>query len=396
MKTRILSLAIALFGLFPSAADAQAPGAPPLITEAFADAETATLTFNGVGFREGFPVVYLGNNELPVRWAADGTAATWLPELRPGTYRLIARWPDGAQADFYLTLGAAGPAGPAGAPGPQGDRGLPGFSASAGASVDTSTGEGRIAANPAGFGNLIYRGTNTGLQTPTITSDRSTGFGFYVLNAITTGGHNTAFGYHALTGVTTGNANTAVGTAAMKYSGANSSRNTAVGYGALRNTLGSRNIAIGFRAGSAYARSTSRAGTGSDNIFIGNQVNPQVNTTGNNNIHIAHGNRSNPTGSDNIYIGHTGESGDAGVVRIGGNAHTKTYLSGEVILHGSITGNAGNPLNITGPVNAPALNTRIDALSTNIRADIDVRLKALDDRLKALEPATTNTNTPAP
>lgn len=395
MKTRILSLAIALFGLFPSAADAQAPGAPPLITEAFADAETATLTFNGVGFREGFPVVYLGNNELPVRWAADGTAATWLPELRPGTYRLIARWPDGAQADFYLMLGAAGPAGPAGAPGPKGDRGLPGFSASAGASVDTSTGEGRIAAAPPGFGNLIYRGTANGVVTPTITGPRSTAFGFSVLSRITTGSNNTAFGSMALNGVTTGSANTAVGTVAMQYSGANSSRNTAVGYGALRNILGSRNIAVGYMAGAAYARSTSRAGTGSDNIFIGNQTN-HPNTTGNNNIHIAHGSRSNPTGSDNIYIGHTGEPGDTGVVRLGGNAHTKTYLSGEVILHGSLTGNAGNPLNITGPVNAPALNTRIDALSTNIRADIDVRLKALDDRLTALEPATTNTNTPAP
>ena len=385
MKTRIPRLAIALFGLFPSAADAQVSGAPPLITEAFADAETATLTFNGVGFREGFPVVYLGNNELPVRWAADGTAATWLPELRPGTYRLIARWPDGAQADFYLTLGAAGPAGPAGAPGPKGDRGLPGF----GAHVGTSTGEGRIAAAPPGFGNLIYRGTANGVVTPTITGPRSTAFGFAVLGGITTGTNNTAFGSMALNTLTTGSLNTAVGAVAMQNPGANSSRNTAVGYGALRNILGNGNIAVGFNAGSAYARSASRAGTGSDNIFIGNQVSAQVNTTGNNNIHIAHGNRSNPTGSDNIYIGHTGASGDTGVVRLGGNAHTKTYLAGEVIVRGSLTGNAGNPLNITGPVNAPALNTRIDDLSTNI----DERLNAIDERLNALEP---NTSTPAP
>ena len=68
-----------------SEAGAQAP--LPVITAAFADAENATLTLDGVGFRSGFPAVFLGNHELPVRWATESTAAAWLPELRPGTYR---------------------------------------------------------------------------------------------------------------------------------------------------------------------------------------------------------------------------------------------------------------------------------------------------------------------
>ena len=384
-----------MVALTPFAASAQAPP-PPLITEAFADAETATLTFNGVGFREGFPVVFLGNQELPVRWAAERTAATWLPELRPGTYRLIARWPDGAQADFYLTIGAVGPAGPAGSPGPKGDRGLPGFgggvahfgaapATAKAADADTTTTPTR---------NTFY-GSHA-LGSGTATGFRNTAFGWRAAVSLTTGADNTGVGAQALTGVITGGGNTAVGAVALQSIGAGSRGNTAVGRGALRNILGSNNIGIGNNAGSAYAVGVSRAGTGSHNIYIGNHGR-NVNSTGNNNIHIAHGARSNPTGSQNIYIGHTGAAGDAGVVRLGdGNTHTKTYLAGEVIIHGSITGVAGNPLDILGPVNAPVLDSRIDTLITGIRESvnqIDTRVTGIDTRLQALETAAA---TPAP
>ena len=165
----------------------------------------------------------------------------------------------------------------------------------------------------------------------------------------------------------------------MQTIGDSSSRNTAVGRGALRHILGSDNIAIGVDAGSAYSSSGgSRRGTGSRNIYIGNSSGIR-NSVGNDNIHIVHGARSNPTGSRNIYIGHVGEPGDSGVVRLGnGNTHTKTYLAGEVIIHGSITGIAGNPLEINGPVNAPTL-------VAGIKADVD----ALDARVRALESADT-------
>ena len=157
--------------------------------------------------------------------------------------------------------------------------------------------------------------------------------------------------------------NTAVGAVAMQNGAAGASNNTAIGRGALRNVKGSRNIGIGFNAGSAY---------------------PTPDGTGNDNIYIGIGNSTNPTGSNNIYIGHTGEAGDSGVVRLGnGNTQTKTYLAGEVIIHGSITGVPGNPLDITGPVNAPALDTRIDTLVAGIKADMDT----LEGRVKALEDA---------
>ena len=372
-----LCLAIALcVGLSPSGADAQAPS--PLITAAIPDAENANLTIGGAGFREGFPVVHLGNLELPVRWATESTVDTWLPELQPGTYRLTARWSDGSQADFYLTLGAVGPAGPAGAPGPKGDRGLPGFGAGEGvgayfAAADTTT-------TTTTRRNTSY-GTNA--LAALTTGERNTAFGWSTVRQVTTGSHNTGVGGQTLSGVTTGRNNTAVGAVAMQTIGDSSSRNTAVGRGALRHILGSDNIAIGVDAGSAYSSSGgSRRGTGSRNIYIGNSPGGIVNSVGNDNIHIVHGARSNPTGSRNIYIGHVGEPGDSGVVRLGnGNTHTKTYLAGEVIIHGSITGIAGNPLEINGPVNAPTLNT----LVAGIKADVD----ALDARVKALESADT-------
>ena len=369
---RLCLVAALCVGLSPSGADAQAPS--PLITAAIPDAETANLTIGGAGFREGFPVVYLGNLELPVRWATESTVDTWLPELQPGTYRLTARWSDGSQADFYLTLGAVGPAGPAGAPGPKGDRGLPGFSAGEGvgayfAAADTTT-------TTTTRRNTSY-GTNA--LAALTTGERNTAFGWSTVNGVTTGSHNTGVGGQTLSGVTTGRNNTAVGAVAMQTIGDSSSRNTAVGRGALRHILGSDNIAIGVDAGSAYSSSGgSRRGTGSRNIYIGNSSGIR-NSVGNDNIHIVHGARSNPTGSRNIYIGHVGEPGDSGVVRLGnGNTHTKTYLAGEVIIHGSITGIAGNPLEINGPVNAPTL-------VAGIKADVD----ALDARVRALESADT-------
>ena len=105
------SLAAALC-VGPSACGPAAQAPPPVITEAFVDAENTTVTINGVGFRvgirAGFPAVFLGDRELPVRWATESSAVAELPELRPGTYRLIARWPDGSQADCYLMIGWRG------------------------------------------------------------------------------------------------------------------------------------------------------------------------------------------------------------------------------------------------------------------------------------------------
>ena len=322
-----------------SAAGAGAQTPPPLITEAFADAENATLTFNGAGFREGFPVVFLGNQELPVRWATEATAAVWLPDLRPGTYRLIARWPDGSQADFYLTLGAAGPAGSEGSRGPEGPRGLPGPGVAAHfGDPPAATAEGTAAdtapANP--FGTTRY--------------------GNGALGRLTTGMRNTAFGLGALSGVTIGGSNTAVGYLAMggQYSFSGSISNTAVGSTALQNGTGSGNIAVG-RAALRYSR-------GSRNVAIGGAAG-----------------FSNPAGNDNIYIKNLGVAGESGIIRIGTagasgtpGAHTETHLTGAVYLPQAVF--VGTP------------PTSLEGLLAGIRRDV----VDLEGRVGSLE------NLPAP
>ena len=312
-----------------SAAGAGAQTPPPLITEAFADAENATLTFNGAGFREGFPVVFLGNHELPVRWATAASAAVWLPDLRPGTYRLIARWPDGSQADFYLTLGAAGPAGPEGSRGPEGPRGLPGPG---------------VAAH---FGDPPAAGEAEGAAADTAPANPfgTTRYGDNALGALTTGMRNTVFGYNGLSSVTTGGSNTAVGYLAMggQYARANSSGNTAVGSTALQNGIGSNNVAVGLRA-LRYSR-------GSFNIAIGRAAGA-----------------ANPAGSNNIYIGHRGAAGESGIIRIGSaGRRTETHLTGTVYLPQAVF--VGTP------------PTSLEGLLAGIRSDV----AGLEERVESLE-----------
>ena len=275
-----------------SGAGAQTP--PPVITEAFADAENATLTFNGVGFREGFPVVFLGNQELPVRWATESTAAVWLPALRPGTYRLIARWPDGSQADFYLTLGAVGPAGSEGARGPEGPGGRPGPGVAAhfgdlpaAGEAEDAEAETSLPSSPVGttrYGTNAIANLTTGI--------RNTAFGFGGLHSVTSGGANTAVGWRALTSLRAGRGNTAIGSTAMQGAlGVETYGNVAVGRAALRYVRGSGNIAIGNNAG-----------------------------------------LTNTTGSNNVYLGHRGVLGESGIIRIGATGtHTETHLSGRVV-----------------------------------------------------------------
>ena len=359
-NTRILRLcliAVLTVGLAPSGADAQALGGP-LITEAFADAETATLTFNGAGFPEGFPVVTLGNNELPVRWAAEASVAVWLPELRPGTYRLIARWPDGSQADFYLTLGAvgaAGPEGPRGLPGPGGGahfRDPPAAAEAEDAAAETAL------ALPPPVGTTRY-GTNA-LRNLT-TGIRNSAFGLDGLLEVTSGGSNTAVGWRALAGLRTGSGNTAIGSTAMQGAGAGVRNNTAVGRDALRHTLGSSNIAIG--------RNAARDGAGSGNIFIGDNVR---NRTGENNIYIGSGLLGKPLSEAQE---HEPTLGETRTIRLGNWAtHRYTYLVGQVYY-----GNPPTELAVAiGNAGAPAMRA-VEALAT--------RVNGIDTRLQALEPA---------
>ena len=360
---RLCLVAVLTVGLAPSGADAQALGGP-LITEAFADAETATLTFNGAGFPEGFPVVTLGNNEMPVRWAAEASVAVWLPELRPGTYRLIARWPDGSQADFYLTLGAVGPAGPEGSRGPEGPRGLPGPGGGAhfgdppaAAEAEDAAAETGLAFSPpvgtTRYGTNALRNLTTGI--------RNTAFGRDGLLAVTSGGSNTAVGWRALNTLSTGSGNTAIGSTAMQEAGAIVFNNTAVGRGALRRTQGSDNIAIG--------RDAARNGLGSGNIFIGNHT---LNRTGVNNIYIGSGLQGKPQSEAQE---HEPALGEIATIRLGNWAtHRYTYLVGRVYY-----GNPPTELAVAIENAGASAMRAVEALAT--------RVNGIDTRLQALEPA---------
>ena len=331
-------LAAALcIGPSASGAGAQTPP-PPIITEAFADAESATLTINGVGFRAGFPMVFLGNHELPVRWATESTAAAWLPELRPGTYRLIARWPDGSQADFYLTLGAVGPAGPEGSRGPEGPRGLPGPGGAhfgdppAAAEAEDAAAETSLPSSPVGttrYGTDALRDLTTGI--------RNTAFGFQALIATTSGGSNTAVGWRALTRAGSGRANVAVGSTAQQTSGG--SFNIAVGRAALRYIRGSRNIAIGDAAGAM-----------------------------------------NPTGNNNVYLGHWGVAGESGIIRIGTpGTHKEIHLTGRVVAPGFVPTYQPPPVSAAGAWTDDPIRSG----ETPVRAVHFTELRAHVDRRRA-------------
>jgi hypothetical protein len=182
---------------------------------------------------------------------------------------------------------------------------------------------------------------------------------------------NTTVGNDALITNATGTGNTAIGASALKAS--TGVENTAVGYNALvGNTSGSNNVGIGVVAG---ANNT----TGGYNISIGNQA-MQQNTSGSTNIAVGAGTidfmtsgnyntvlggfagryygsgMSNNTttmsnsiligydtrpklnsGSNEIVIGNSTIGNGSNTVTIGTSSNTKTYLTGDLSLSGTIT-----------------------------------------------------------
>lgn len=128
------------------------------------------------------------------------------------------------------------------------------------------------------------------------TGNRNTGLGFASVLTNTTGYNNTGVGDQALTTNSTGINNTAVGASSLINS-TTSSQHTAVGYQALynnttgtgntsigaetlkSNTTGSNNVAAGNLAGSTLA-------SGDNNIFIGYNAQPNISTTGSNQLNI--------------------------------------------------------------------------------------------------------------
>ena len=348
------SLAAALC-VGPSACGPAAQAPPPVITEAFVDAENTTVTINGVGFRvgirAGFPAVFLGDRELPVRWATESSAVAELPELRPGTYRLIARWPDGSQADCYLMIGWRGRGTAAGT--------------SLGALDTVTTGTANTA-----FGFATLSRLTTGR--------RNTAVGSGALSALTTGEGNTGVGWDAVSESAGAFGNTAIGEQALTRSG-NASLNVAVGYRALahvdRDVTGDENIAVGVRA---LNRST-----GSRSIAVGFEALRRSRGSGN----IAIGNSAgltNTTGSDNVYLGHRGVPGESGIIRIGtAGTHTEIHLQGRVVAPGFVPTYQPPPASASLPASGVWTDDPVRSGETPVRAVHFTELRAHVDRRRA-------------
>lgn len=181
----------------------------------------------------------------------------------------------------------------------------------------------------------------------------NTAIGFQALSSNISGSGNTANGNRALVRNTTGEANTAIGTEAL-ISNSTGFHNAAVGGAALAfNETGFLNTAIGHQAllqniGAANTALGSRAGI---NLTIGD---------------------------DNICIANDGVAGDAGVIRIGRNFITATYIAG--ISGQTASGGAGVFVNSDGKLGT---NTS----SARFKDEIKPMSKA-SETLFALKPVT--------
>lgn len=125
--------------------------------------------------------------------------------------------------------------------------------------VNTAVGSNALRSNTSGSDNIAVGGdaayANTiGLNNTIVgtiafvlntSGSNNTALGRAALNKNLTGGENTALGQHALLENSTGNDNTAIGKSSL-VSNVSGSRNIAVGRGALNQSTGSENIAIGY------------------------------------------------------------------------------------------------------------------------------------------------------
>jgi hypothetical protein len=213
--------------------------------------------------------------------------------------------------------------------------------------INTALGYRALTSNTTGDNNTAIGGNSLLLNT---TGAGNTGVGFIALQNNLTGGDNTAIGYNALPVNTAGSWNTAIGKSTLAGN-TTASANTAIGYGALNastspgntatgylslfanttggantaygefaltaNTTGSNNIAIGPSAGSTLTQ-------GSNNIFIGSSVQPNISTTGSNQLNIGNW----------IY----GTNGDIGIGV--SNPSANLHSNGSVRFQGLTTNNS--------------------------------------------------------
>ena len=160
---------------------------------------------------------------------------------------------------------------------------------------NTASGVSALAGNTTGYSNTAV-GYQALIDNTTGTFNTASGSAALAGNA--TGSNNTADGYEALWS-NTASSNTAVGYQALYYN-TTGAGNTAVGAGALEANIGDNNIAIGYKAGTAWPGPPFLLSSGSNNIDIGN------------------------TGALS-----DGTAADSGVIRIGTvGAQTSAYIAG--------------------------------------------------------------------
>ena len=117
----------------------------------------------------------------------------------------------------------------------------------AGRSIISSTG-------CAAFGYYTLQALTTGVN--------NSGFGYYALGACTVGSNNSAFGYNSSYNLTSGSNNSGFGNRSL-YSVTTGGDNCALGYSALEgNTAGANNVGVGMSA-------LHSQGTGSNNVALG-------------------------------------------------------------------------------------------------------------------------------
>jgi hypothetical protein len=166
---------------------------------------------------------------------------------------------------------------------------------------NSALGSGALGSNTAGGYNSAFGGGALFFNTDGV---YNSAFGMQAVYSNTTGNLNAGFGGFALFSNTTGFYNSGFGDSVL-YSNTTGHSNAAFGLSALSSaTTGESNSAFGYRALAALA-------DGNFNVAIGNRAGEAL-----------------VTGSDNIYVGSPGENSESGVIRIGSDSQSATYVAG--------------------------------------------------------------------
>ena len=210
-----------------------------------------------------------------------------------------------------------------------------------------------LASNTNGFANVAIgfqalQGNTSGFFNNAI--------GYNALLANVTGMHNVAEGAQALQFNTNGQANIAVGVSSLEYN-TSGGWNNSVGDNAMySNTAGSYNCALGATA--LWANTT-----GANNTAIGNQA---LENSAAGNFNTALGSQAGlniSNGWYNIDIGNNGLASDNGIIRLGGNNQTDTYLAG--VVHAPNNLMVGGALTISNGV-ATTISNTLPAVAVSI------------------------------